>query len=77
MQLDNLFGISCDGEVTNTGKDGGVLRLFELHLQKPWHWFICLLHFNELPLRHLYEAIDGATSGPKIALGPISKALDE
>ncbi|GBM51168.1 hypothetical protein AVEN_254585-1 [Araneus ventricosus] len=27
----------------------------ELKLHRPILWIICLLHFNELPLRHLFE----------------------
>ena len=27
-------------------------------------WVICLLHFNELPLRHVFQNLDEVTSGP-------------
>lgn len=37
--------------------------------------FVCLLHANELPLRHLFQTLDGATTGPKGFTGPIGKAL--
>lgn len=39
------------------------------------NWFICQLHGNELPLRHLIRHLDGATQGPKSLLGPIGKQL--
>ena len=39
------------------------------------HWSICLLHFNELPLRHLFEAFDGVTTGPRSFSGPIGKQI--
>lgn len=39
------------------------------------HWSICLLHFNELPLRKLFVHIDGVTTGPKLFSGPIGKML--
>ena len=38
--------------------------MIELKLNKPVHHFICQLHANELPLRHLVEKLDGKTSGP-------------
>ena len=34
-----------------------------------------MLHANELPLRHLFKTLDGATSGPVAFSGPIVKAL--
>src|SRR5258705_2317102 len=36
---------------------------------------VCLLHFNELPFRSLFEFIDGATSGPNTYTGPIGSKL--
>ena len=38
-------------------------------------WSICLLHMNELPLRHLVKKTDGETSGPKGFTGPLGKML--
>lgn len=40
------------------------------------HWFVCLLHANELPLRHLFQKIDGKTTGPQNYGGEIGKALE-
>lgn len=78
MSLVNLIGVCCDGEPKNTGKDAGILRLLEVRLQKPLHWFVCLLHFNELPFRHLFAKIDSSVStGPKSATGAITKAIVE
>ena len=34
-----------------------------------------MLHFNELPLRHLFCHLDGTTSGPSTFTGAIGKAL--
>ena len=42
---------------------------------KPLQWLICLLHADELPLRHLLIHLDGSTTGPKAFSGPIGKAL--
>lgn len=75
--LQSLQAVGCDGTVVNTGRHGGVIRLLEIKLKRPLQWFVCLLHFNELPLRHLFEKIDGATSGPKTHCGPIGKQLNE
>ena len=36
---------------------------------------MCLLHTNELPLRHVFAALDGATSGPDTFAGPIGKKI--
>ncbi|GBN76607.1 hypothetical protein AVEN_207599-1, partial [Araneus ventricosus] len=51
-----------------TGVFNGVIRRFELKLQKPF----CLLHFNELPLRHLFER---KSSGPSPYTGDIGRNL--
>ncbi|PHT96468.1 hypothetical protein BC332_34606 [Capsicum chinense] len=73
----NLVAIGCDGTVTNTGAHKGVIRLMEEHLSQPLQWLICLLHFNELPLRHLIENLDGKYSGPAEFIGPIGKLLSK
>lgn len=44
-------------------------------MEKPLQWFICLLHANELPFRHLFIHLDGATSGPSAYTGKIVKHL--
>ncbi|GBP11868.1 hypothetical protein EVAR_74506_1 [Eumeta japonica] len=36
-----------------------------------------MLHLNELPLRHLFDYLDGKTSGPSTYNGPIGKLLDK
>lgn len=65
----------CDGTNSNTGWKGGILTLMEEKLQRPLQWFICLLHMNELPLRHLIENLDGPTTGPTAFSGPIAQNL--
>ena len=70
------MAIGCDGTVTNTGKFNGVIRTFEKRLQRPLQWIICMLHLNELPLRHLLNKLDGVTTGPSSHAGPIGKSLD-
>lgn len=75
IDLSQLIVIGCDGTITNTGRKGGVIRLLEVELKRPLQWFVCQLHGNELPLRHLLEHIDGTTAGPHAFSGPIGKAL--
>ena len=52
-----------------------LLRCLEVKLGRPLQWSICLLHFNELPLKHLLENIDGRAVGPQGLTGPIGKNL--
>lgn len=77
IALDALIGICCDGEPTNTGVRNGILRRFELHLNRPLHWFVCLLHFNELPFRHLFNTLDrSSTTGPRTTTGTLGKQIE-
>ena len=75
FDLSKLTVMGCDGTAVNTGRVGGVIRLMELHLSRPLQWCICLLHANELPLRHLFKHLDEATSGPTDFSGAIGRAL--
>jgi len=63
------------GQTPITERMGGITRLLEVRLGKPLQWFVCQLHSNELPLRHLMEHLDGPTSGPRGFSGPIGKAI--
>nr|CAH7712438.1 unnamed protein product [Callosobruchus chinensis] len=72
---EHLGGLYFDGR-----KDrwkGGVIRLIEEQLGRPLQWAICLLHANELPLRHLLQKIDGHTKGPYNYSGPIGSLLND
>ena len=53
----------------------GVIRLLEETLQRPFHWFACMFHANELPLRHLLAKLDDKTVGPRSFARPIGKLL--
>jgi len=75
ISLSNLVAIGCDGTNVNTGRINGVIRLIEKELGKPLQWLVCQLHGNELPLRHLFQYLDGSTTGPRAFAGPIGKAL--
>lgn len=76
IPIQNVVAIGCDGTAVNTGSTGGIIRLMEKQLGKPLQWFVCQLHANELPLRHLIEKLDGKTSGPRGFTGPIGKQLN-
>ncbi|GBL82358.1 hypothetical protein AVEN_252515-1 [Araneus ventricosus] len=47
----------------------------ELILSRPLQWFVCQLHANELPLRHLFAHVDRTTIGPGSLTGEIRKSL--
>lgn len=76
INKENLMAIGCDGTVTNTGKFNGVIRVLEKRLQRPLQWIICMLHLNELPLKHLFNKLDGVTKGPYSHAGPIGNLLE-
>ena len=61
----------CDGTAVNTGRVGGIIKRIEMFLERPVQWIICLLHLNELPLRHLFDDINGKSSGPSTSTGEI------
>ena len=67
--------IGCDSTNVNTGCRGGVIQILERDLRRPLHWCICLLHTNELPLRHLFQKLDGPTTGDKSFYGHIGQAI--
>ena len=49
--------------------------MVEMRLQRPVQW-ICLLHSNELSLRHLIKDLDGKTTWPKGFTGPLGRQLN-
>ena len=56
--------MGMDGTAVNVGIHNGVFRLLEMELDYPVQHVVCLLHLNELPLRHYFILLDGTTSGP-------------
>ena len=75
IDTDALLVIGCDGTNINTGAVGGVICLLEEHLNRPLQWLVCMLHANELLLRHLINKLDGVTQGPTGFSGIIGRAL--
>ena len=75
IDTDELRAVGFDGINVNTGAVRGVIHLMEVSLGRPMQWLICLLHANELPLRHLIQKLDGAGKGPEMFSGVIGKSL--
>ncbi|GBN79846.1 hypothetical protein AVEN_76905-1 [Araneus ventricosus] len=75
MSLLSQSVIGCDGTNVNTGWKGGVIRLLETYVGRPLQWKLCMLHTNELPLRHLILEMDGCTKGPYSYSGAIGLLL--
>ena len=67
--------VSSDRTVTLTGHTNGCVAWLERMLQRALQWVICLLHCNELPLRHIFTNLDGTTKSPYTLSGPIGKEL--
>ena len=76
---ETLTAVCTDGTNVNTGWKTGAIAELERNLGKPLQWLICLLHANELPLRHVFDEQDGGfgTSGPTSFKGEIGKTLSE
>ncbi|GBN07603.1 hypothetical protein AVEN_261002-1 [Araneus ventricosus] len=69
--------IGCDGTVTKTGWKIDVICQIEKQVKIPLQLAMCLLHFNELPFRHLFINLDSGTTGPKSFRGPIGTLLSK
>ena len=70
-----LFAIGCDSTNVNTGYKGGSIFHLERLIGRKLTWIICMLHTNELPLRHLIQLIDGKTTSDTGFSGPLGKIL--
>ena len=68
---DNLAAVGSDGTAVMTGAHNGAIRNLEKLCKRSVQWSICLLHCNELPLRHVFQALDGTTSSPDSFSGPV------
>ena len=65
--------LSCDSTNVNTGWEHGVNTRMEDEFGHRLVWHICMLHTNELPLRHLLIDLDGPTTGHGSFIGPIDR----
>lgn len=77
ISLQDLIAIGSDGTSTNTGADNGIISKFEAHLNRPFHWIICLLHLIDLILRAVVSLYYGDTIGPGKYFGKINRDLQE
>lgn len=75
--LNGLVALGSDGENLNVGGDGGINYYIEAELGRPLHWFVCLLHMNELPLKNLITKLDGKTTSSNTFSGPVGKSLED
>ena len=76
VNTEKIQAVGCDGTNVNTGQKAGVIRRLEESFNHPLQWLVCFLHTNELPLRHLFEALDGSTSDPRGFSGSIGRQLE-
>ncbi|GBN05634.1 hypothetical protein AVEN_115887-1 [Araneus ventricosus] len=61
--INEMDSVGFKGTATNTGWKNCAICNIELKIQSLLQWFICFLHFNELPLKHLFENLEGFTTG--------------
>ena len=57
--------LGADGTTVNTRHLNGSMRNMELRLGRPLQRAVCTLHQAELPLRKMFEHLDGPTTGPR------------
>ena len=62
---ESLLALGGDNCPTNTGSSGGAFFWIQDFLKRPLQLVLCLLHFIELPLKHLFKFYVGPTSGPR------------
>ena len=70
-----LSTIGTDGTAVMTGCDNDCIWVLEEFLERPLQWSICLLHCNELPLRHVFTHIDRTTKSRNSFGGVIGKQI--
>ena len=71
----NCIVLGGDSTASNIGWKGGTMAHLEKLLGHKCFWAICMLHTNELPLRHLVEKVDGPTTSKSGFSGSIGKLL--
>ena len=67
--------VAGDSTNLNTGCNEGAIALIEKQLGRRLVWSICMLHTNELPLRHLIATLDGPTGSGNTLTGPAGRLL--
>ena len=75
--LESLQVLQGDSTAMNTGWKAGTHALLEKMLGRKLFWSICMLHTNELHLRHLITSLDGPTSSGTGFTGPVCRLLSK
>ncbi|XP_065684537.1 uncharacterized protein LOC136096891 [Hydra vulgaris] len=70
-----VIGGDSTNSMTGSGKNGDLLSNLEQLVGRKLFWSICMLHCNELLLRHIIVELDGPTNLKDGLTGPIGKAL--
>ena len=68
--------VESDETAVVTGKSKEFIASLETLIGRPLQWVICLLHLNELPIRHVFQNLDGVTSAPDSFSRPIGRQLN-
>ena len=74
---EELVMIRGDSTSTITGSKGEAIHYLEVMLGRKCHWLICLIHINELPLKHLISSLDGKYIPKSGWTGPIGKLIQK
>ena len=70
-----LCFVKADETNRNTGCNREAICNLELFMQRLLQRNICMLHLNELPLRHIFTVLDRTTKSPHKFSGPIGSML--
>ena len=68
--VETLKVVGVDSTAVNTGANTGILKRMEDQIGRKVYWGVCDLYTNELGLRHLFQKIDGPTTGNNSFKGP-------
>ena len=72
-ELEQKFAFIGSDGTPMTGSTNGLIAALERLLKRLLQWVICLLQCVELPLCHVFTALDGSTTSPDSSGGPIGK----
>lgn len=75
ITLTELVCVGCDGCQANTRKHNSVIRVLEERLGRPLQWVVYQLHTNKLPLKHLFDHLDGGDHWSSWLQWPYQKRL--
>ena len=73
----SLLVLGGDSTNSNSGWKGGTLVWVEKLCGEKKFWMICMLHTNELLIKHLITKLDGKSSSKEGWSGPIGKLLPQ